>query len=252
MLRRGRSLDPTDRANSSEEDRTIARVVVRKRRGNVRPELSTPGNLIQEFSSRAFARLGGDPAKTGPWVPAPASATKRVTRHLEKQYGIAVSRMSRLDSGFKVERRDGPSWVARWFPPARPRAVVEGDADVLRFLEENDFPAERLAHPEPISDLDGFTILVTEFVEGPQVHHPSGAQMYRLGERLGWVFRSVGGKVSVSKRIAKRAPAIVRTQPADFLRLITQDLDWDTAIGNGRVEVEGDPDQVARVFANGT
>jgi Ser/Thr protein kinase RdoA (MazF antagonist) len=117
--------------------------------------MSAPGSLIQDLSSRVYARLGVDPAAVGPWTPAPASATKRVSRHLEGRYGIRVRRMSGIDSGFRVDRHDGPSWIARVFPPSRPREVVEGDAEILRFLEHHDFPAERLSHGEPISAIDG-------------------------------------------------------------------------------------------------
>lgn len=34
---------------------------------------------------------------------------------------------------FRIDRRDDEPWVARAFPPARPRAGVQGDAAVLRF-----------------------------------------------------------------------------------------------------------------------
>ena len=44
---------------------------------------------------------------------------------------------------------------AQAFPPARPRAGVEGDAAILRCLERHDYPAERLAVDEAVSDFDG-------------------------------------------------------------------------------------------------
>jgi hypothetical protein len=31
---------------------------------------------------------------------------------------------------FRVERRDGPAWVVRVFPPERPVHAVEGDAAI--------------------------------------------------------------------------------------------------------------------------
>ena len=52
------------------------------------------------------------------------------------------------------------------FPPARPRAGVEGDAAILRFLERQDYPAERLAVDDAVSDFDGTSVLVTRFVAG--------------------------------------------------------------------------------------
>jgi Ser/Thr protein kinase RdoA (MazF antagonist) len=145
--------------------------------------MGKPRNVIEEFSARVYARLGGT-TQPGPWTPAPPAATKRVSRHLEQRYGIRVKRMSPIDSGFRVDRHNGPSWVARWFPPARPREVVEGDAEILEFLEENGFPAERLAHREPISEIEGFRILVTEFVEGGPFQQ-SGQHVHRLGELHG-------------------------------------------------------------------
>lgn len=70
-----------------------------------------------------------------------------------------------------------------------------------------------------------------------------------LGDVLGWVFRSAEGEVTITKRVAKRAPAIVRTSPADFLRLITRDVAWDDAIADGRVTVDGDRSELDRMFA---
>jgi Ser/Thr protein kinase RdoA (MazF antagonist) len=85
---------------------------------------------------------------------------------------------------FRIDRRDGDPWVARAFPPARPRAGVEGDAAILRFLERQDYPAKRLAVDDPVSDFDGSAVLVTRFVEGVQL--PDGAEKFAMmGELLG-------------------------------------------------------------------
>jgi hypothetical protein len=43
---------------------------------------------------------------------------------------------------YQVGRPDGPDWVARVFPAARPVAAAEGDAQVLRALAHAGFPAE--------------------------------------------------------------------------------------------------------------
>ncbi len=91
--------------------------------------------LMRELTARIFQRSGleGLPA------------------HPEGRYGIRVAEVTRLDTGvLRVDRRDGPSWVARVFPAARPIEDVDGDAEVLRFLEQNSFPAERCAHPDPV------------------------------------------------------------------------------------------------------
>jgi Ser/Thr protein kinase RdoA (MazF antagonist) len=90
----------------------------------------------------------------------------RLQSHLESRYGIEVTESRRLDAGvFLFRRSDGPSWVARQFPAARSTQAARGDADVLRFLAEQDFPAERLAAPDPLSVLNGQNVLVTEYLE---------------------------------------------------------------------------------------
>ena len=85
---------------------------------------------------------------------------------------------------FRIDRHDGSPWVARAFPPARPRAGVEGDAAILRFLEGQDYPAERLAVDDAVSDFDGDAVLVTQFVEGDPL--PAGvAKFAMMGDLLG-------------------------------------------------------------------
>ncbi len=91
--------------------------------------------------------------------------------HLEQRYGIRVTSLTALDvhqpATLRVNREGGSPWVARIFShPADEVRCVEGDVEILRFLAEHDFPAERVAHDEPVSVLDGHGVLVTEFVEG--------------------------------------------------------------------------------------
>ena len=94
--------------------------------------------------------------------------------HLEARYGIRITSMAPITASgmtysatLLVERKDGPAWVARVFSsPADKVSRVEGDAEILRFLAAHDFPAERLAHEEPVSVLDGSGVILTEFVEG--------------------------------------------------------------------------------------
>jgi Ser/Thr protein kinase RdoA (MazF antagonist) len=108
--------------------------------------------------------------------------------HLRDRYGIDPVAATRLSVHktyvFRIDRKDGDPWVARAFPPARPRAGAEGDAAILRFLEQQDFPAERLAVDDAVSDFDGSAVLVTRFVEGAQL--PGGAAKFAMmGELLG-------------------------------------------------------------------
>jgi len=85
---------------------------------------------------------------------------------------------------FRIDRKDGDPWGARAFPPARPRAGGEGDAAILRFLERQDYPAERLAVDDAVSDFDGSVVLVTRFVDGARL--PDGAAKFAMmGELLG-------------------------------------------------------------------
>jgi Ser/Thr protein kinase RdoA (MazF antagonist) len=113
---------------------------------------------------------------------------ERLLAHLRGRYGIDPVAATKLSLHktyvFRVDRNDGSPWVARAFPPARPRAGVEGDAAILRFLEQLDYPAERLAADDAVSDFDGSAVLVTRFVEGTQL--PGGAAKFAMmGELLG-------------------------------------------------------------------
>lgn len=93
---------------------------------------------------------------------------ERLLAHLRDRYridAIAATQVSvhRADV-FRVDRTDGDPWIARAFPPARPRAGAEGDAAVLRFLTRHDYPAERLAVDDAVSDFEGSSVLVTQFI----------------------------------------------------------------------------------------
>lgn len=118
---------------------------------------------------------------------------ERLSAHLRDRYGIRPTAMTRLSVHktyvFRIDRNDGGPWVARAFPPARPRAGVEGDAAILRFLERQDYPAERLAADDAVSDFDGSAVLVTRFVEGDQI--PGGAG-YRRAVINGSAFNEWG------------------------------------------------------------
>jgi hypothetical protein len=109
----------------------------------------------------------------------------RVAEHLADRHGISVSATAALDIGVvRVDRLDGPSWVARVFSDARPLAEVEGDAQILRMLERGGFPAERCATADPVSMLDGRPLLVTDFIEAAEPLRP-GRSAALLGGLLG-------------------------------------------------------------------
>jgi Ser/Thr protein kinase RdoA (MazF antagonist) len=113
------------------------------------------------------------------------SGADDLARHLRAVYGIGVVRVDPLDVDvFRVDRDDGPSWVARVFPGARSVAGVQGDAAILRALERAGFPAERCAHADPVSTLAGRGVLVTEFVEPAAPLRP-GRPAAILGALLG-------------------------------------------------------------------
>ncbi len=113
---------------------------------------------------------------------------ERLLAHLRDRYGFGAVAATKLSVHktyvFRIDRSDGEPWVARAFPPARPRAGVEGDAAVLRFLARHDYPAERLAVDDAVSDFDGSSVLVTRFVDG--VPLPDGAEKFSMmGDLLG-------------------------------------------------------------------
>jgi Ser/Thr protein kinase RdoA (MazF antagonist) len=114
--------------------------------------------------------------------------------HLRDHHGIdalAATPVSRHnDHVFRIDRGDGDPWVARVFPPARPRAGVEGDAAILRYLERQDYPAERLATDDAVSAFDGSSVLVTRFVAGGLLPSPAvgaeGTEKFAImGDLLG-------------------------------------------------------------------
>jgi Ser/Thr protein kinase RdoA (MazF antagonist) len=110
---------------------------------------------------------------------------ERLGAHLAAHYPIEVERLARCDEGvYRVERSDGPDWVARVFPKGRAVEQAEADAEVLRQLEAQGYPAERGAHERAVTMFDGQAVLVTEHAPGTM---PGGdaPTARRLGELLG-------------------------------------------------------------------
>ena len=104
-------------------------------------------------------------------------AADRLLARLRDRYGIDAVAATHLSVHntvvFRIDRKDAAPWVARVFPPARPPAGAEGDADVLRFLQQHNFPAERLAVDDAVSELDGSSVVVTAFVESRPFPDPT-------------------------------------------------------------------------------
>jgi Ser/Thr protein kinase RdoA (MazF antagonist) len=116
-------------------------------------------------------------------------------KHLEERYGVEVATLAPLDVGvFRVDRLDGSRWVARLFPATRPLAGAQGDAAILQRLEQAGFPAERCAHPEPVSQFGGQSVLVTDFLEDHGPMRP-GRMAAILGVLLGRLHARAGTNV---------------------------------------------------------
>lgn len=112
----------------------------------------------------------------------------RLITHLLGRYSLDVVAATKTsqhnDHVFRVDQRDGDPWIARVFPPARSRASVEGDAAILRFLALNDYPSERLAVDDAVSEFDGASVLVTGVVTGDPL--PEGSEKIgMMGDLLG-------------------------------------------------------------------
>jgi Ser/Thr protein kinase RdoA (MazF antagonist) len=115
-------------------------------------------------------------------------SAERLLAHLRDRYAVDATAVTKIsqhnDHVFRVDHNGGDPWVARVYPPARPRTGIEGDAAILRFLEQRDYPAERLAADDAVSDLDGASVLVTGFVDGGQL--PDGTEkITMLADLLG-------------------------------------------------------------------
>jgi Ser/Thr protein kinase RdoA (MazF antagonist) len=122
---------------------------------------------------------------------APRPAKYLIAEHLEVCHGIRVRTMTQLDLGvYRVDRRDGPAWVARVFPASRPEEAAGGDAAILGVLADHGYSSERAAVPDPLSVIDDQAVIVTECVASvPQTERRDAIRaaggLRRLGEMLG-------------------------------------------------------------------
>ena len=96
----------------------------------------------------------------------------------------------------------------------------------------------------------GFPIVCRRLMLAIRATEPAGD--FEIGMDLGdgapWTFRSSNGKSSFQYRVKKSARSVLHVSPADFMRLVFQDLDPEAACASGRVQVEGDVEQVIRLF----
>jgi methyltransferase (TIGR00027 family) len=113
------------------------------------------------------------------------SGADSLASHLQATYDIGVERLHQLDVGVhRADLRDGRRWIARVFAASRPFDAAQAETSVLRFLAEAGFPAERCAHPEPVSAHHGQAVVVTEHVTG-KTPPASQATFRALGDLLG-------------------------------------------------------------------
>ena len=118
--------------------------------------------------------------------------TGALVAHLAAHYGVDAVDLHRLDSGvMRVERNDGPDWVARVFPPDQSIEAVRGDAATLAWLAERDYPAERAATDDPVSMLGSSPVLVTEFV------HPVSRELRRPTVKEAGGLRELGSMLGM-------------------------------------------------------
>jgi hypothetical protein len=83
-------------------------------------------------------------------------APDRLAQHLGERHGLAVTGLTELDLGvYRVDHADGPPWVARVFPPIRPKAAAAADAQILQLLADRGYGSERIAAPDPVSKQTG-------------------------------------------------------------------------------------------------
>ncbi len=85
--------------------------------------------------------------------------------HLADTYGFRAKAVFAFEDDV-VLMRDGEdrAWIARVFAAERPLAAVEGDAAILAWLAQRDYPAEALACAQPVSVMSGQPVLVTQAV----------------------------------------------------------------------------------------
>ncbi|HYD10032.1 MAG TPA: hypothetical protein VEA78_08010 [Acidimicrobiales bacterium] len=117
---------------------------------------------------------------------------RELLAHAREAHGVDATAATKLsqhnDRVWRIDLADGQRWVARVYGPSRPRAGVDGDAAILRFLEAQAYPAERVA--AETSAFDGSTVILTRFIDGellpsPAVGDQGPEKMRIMGDLLG-------------------------------------------------------------------
>ena len=114
-----------------------------------------------------------------------------LTELVIRYYGTQAVSLQSLDSEsgkrmYRVERSREQPWVLRAYPPES-EDNIQALVTVLAFLEQHEYPAERLVRAEDGSFIvthDGWRLLVTTFVEGSTVDY-APPTLHLLGATLG-------------------------------------------------------------------
>ncbi len=148
------------------------------------PGLPPSASQIAAFTERMQYRSGSD----------------AIASHLQSDYGVVVTSTRKLDLGVhRVDLADGASWIGRIFPAVRDASAVRQDAELLAWLTEAGFPAERGARPEPVSVLNGQGVLVTERAPGRALAgQPASFEL--LGRLLGQLHSMPAGGQPAAQR----------------------------------------------------
>ena len=174
---------------------------------------------------------------------------EKLRAYLERRYEIRIVGLNRLERGvYRLDRKEGRSWVARVFPVERAVERVQGDAEVLRFLEEHDFPAERCARPDPVSAPGGRGVLVTEHIAGAKAE-PNQTTLRTFATMLGRLSSLPAG----SGEVAREAGSLHHYSPREGgpRNELDAAVSWldeveDRVPARGRAVLESLREQVAR------